>query len=87
MPVASVRRSLASVAFDGDFVCGTGPKPHFPPKPKPLSADLLRSVLSAGRGFAGVTPDDDWCGTKPKGPFPPRPHFLAEDFAAKQAIR
>jgi len=86
MPVNGVRPSLASVAFDGDFVCGTVPKPHFPPK-KPLSADSLRSVLNAVRGFAGVTLDDDWCGTKPKGPVPPRPHFLGEDFAAKHAIR
>ena len=80
MPVNSIRPASASVAFDGDFVCGNGPKPHFPPKAQPLAADLLRSLLGASRGLPGATPDDDWCGTKPKGPFPPRPHFA--DFGA-----
>ena len=83
MPVNSIG-SLASVAFDGDFVCGNGPKHGFPPKPKQVvSSELLGSILSANRGTATLF-DDDRCGTLP--PIPPMPHFPVE-LGTAQVIR
>jgi hypothetical protein len=61
MGISSVRQSLVSVAVDGDFVCGNGPKPVFPPKPKleVVSKGLLRNILSANRGsFTGGSFED-----------------------------
>ena len=55
MSISIVKPSLPSVAFDGDFVCGT-PTPGLPPKPQPPvpAAASLRNVLNANRGSAGA---------------------------------
>jgi hypothetical protein len=86
MPVSGVTQSFAPVAFDGDFVCGNGLKP-FPPKPKleAVSAELLKNVLTTGRGAASAALDDyELC---PRWPIPPRPHFSDAELLGQQVIR
>jgi hypothetical protein len=63
MPVSNVtvKPSFASVASDGDFTCGRGPKPGTPRKPmlQVVSSAQLRKVLSANGGpYAGAPTAD-----------------------------